>query len=156
MKKIFLIVIAVLCVGGLKAQKFDKISGDIDDLTSDSTVFMSKKGPCNGKTVTYTLVVKNLDALDATWSVGGGSSDLAKDKRTNHFESIVHSATPFTIDTTNVGGSVTGMLYYPNAVDTAYTKTLVVQDFPYSRAGIIINKGNLTQIDWDVYIEIND
>ena len=155
-KLIFLIALLPLMASGQTRFFHDVVTGDIDDI-GDSAVFFfktSKVGDCQGAKVAFTLVVQNtISDLDGEWKIGASNPEASKDFGVTHFETIVHDAMPFVIDTTNTTNTAAGMGYF-EGTDSVYTKTVIVPDFPLTTPAFRLTANSLTAIDWAVYIDV--
>lgn len=155
MKKLFLIAIGGLIAMSSFAKHYDdKIEGSFAD--DDTLMFSTKLRNVALMDVTIILAIKNTDDVDATFAIAGQDNRISVDYNVTHFETITHSALPFTIDTTNVAKTVTGFGYEENGDDYVYYKTITIEKFPHKRIGGYFVLNTTTTGDYTIYITAND
>jgi len=157
MKKIlFIALIALMSLSTSAKTRRDKLTGDLS-VAADTLNFSTKLHDCNGKKVTFTLAIKTLGGgIDIDWYIIGQDKEINYDYSVVHWESIIATGLPFVVDTTDVTHTITGMGYFVNGTNYVYTKTIIIDDYPWETPGVYFDLNTTTQGLYTIYITVED
>lgn len=158
MKKIFISLILLMFAIVLSAQNSsytETISFADSNITGTDSIYQfsrAGRADCFQKFVKVTLIVNNINNIDATFSFGGGDEDVGRDYNVMHYEYVDDAFFPYTVDTANISGS--DPMAMDIGTDTVYTKTWTFYQFPFHRAKCKWTKGSTTSASVRVKLEI--
>lgn len=154
MKKLVVITIIMLvAVSSFGRTYNDTITGSF---ANNDTLKFADLNDCNGKKVTITLAIKNTDGVDADFYIVGKDSRVSIDYKVEHWEAIVATGLPFTIDTTDVTISSTGLAYRTRGSNYVYTKTYTIDVFQFEIPGVYFDLNTTTAGEYTIYFKVED